>query len=317
MTRTQIRMMALALTACACLLASCSEESRPTPTQPARVAESLTVTGARDLAEGETVALVASVRWSTGVTETVTDGVAWSSDDSRIASVDQRGVVTAVAPGDGRIRATLNAVSGTAGVTVRARRRTISGIVHESFPTEATALRGATVTATEASGKVLSVVTDAGGRFTLQEVATDARLTVDAPGYASAAFTPGPTDAPLSLALTPTQREIRESFDYVSRAAGFVTQRSYRVAVHSAGELRAAYVNSYDSASGQEFTCLEVRDAANHVLAQGHGSYDIPAGPVRLAVTPGYYDVKFYGCGSTRGSASNIAAYAGEIKHPS
>ena len=225
--------------------------------------------------------------------------------------------MTALAAGEGRIRATLNAVSGTTGVTVRARRRTITGIVHESFPTEGTVIRGARVIATEVSGSVQSVVTDAEGRFTLLEVSTNARLAVEAPGYESAAIAQDAAGAVLSVALAPALREIREGFEYISpRPAEIITERRFRVAVHHDGELRAAYTSSYDSASAQAFTCLEVRDAANRVLSSGQGQYDLAAPPIRLAVKPGSYDVRFYGCGGI-GLGSNMAAFSGEIKHPS
>ena len=77
MMSMQVRLVTLAVTACASLTASCSERpptAQPS-TQPTRVAEAITVTGARELAEGETVTLAASVRYSSGVTEPVTDGI--------------------------------------------------------------------------------------------------------------------------------------------------------------------------------------------------------------------------------------------------
>ena len=226
--------------------------------------------------------------------------------------------MTALAAGEGRIRATLNAVSGTTGLTVRARRRTVSGIVHESFPTEATAIRGARVSATEASGSVQSVVTDAEGRFTLVDVSTNARLAVEAPGYESAAVAQDPGSASLSVALVPALREVRESFDYITpRQTAHIPQHRFHVAVHHAGELRAEFTNSSQLASAQAFTCLEVRDATNRVLWHSRGQYNIPAFPARLVVTPGYYDVSFYSCGSPGFTQVSMVGFAGAIKHPS
>jgi len=307
--------------ACAILLLACSDSAPPTT--PAPLVEAITIDGARSLAEGETLTLVATVRWAGGRTEVVTDGVTWSSEDPRIVSVNERGVVTAVGPGDGRIRATYKTSSGTTAVTVVAGARSITGRVHESWPTEDIRIGGATVIGIDSSGNTQSAVTDGSGHFTMRLARGVARIIVAAAGYETATTSVelgGASDGELLLPLLPVRREIRLTFPYVlPPPSTFPEQRSYRLAVHHSGELRAMYSNSYESASAQAFTRLEIRDANNHVLAHSRGSYDIPAAPIRLQVEPGIYEVKFFvsdpvGVHPPRVS---LAGFAGEIKHPS
>ena len=130
------------------LVAGCSGSS----TKPSATLTSLTVDGARTLTEGESVTLSATAHYADGSSQAVTSGVSWASDDVRIATVDARGVVTAISAGQSQIRATFNTVSGTTAVRVNAAPRSVSGKVHESFPTESVAIAGATVTAVGADG---------------------------------------------------------------------------------------------------------------------------------------------------------------------
>jgi hypothetical protein len=307
----------VATTAVMGLAMACSNApSSPSPS--ARTAESITVTGARSLVEGETVALAVTVRWSTGVTEPITDGVQWASDDPQVAVVDSRGVVTAAGPGDGRIRATFNALTATVTIGVAPALRTISGAVHESAPTEHVAIGAATVSATDARGNTQSTVTDSSGRFSLRLVRGVAQVSVTAAGFEPSTAPVNITEAPLSLALAPVRREIRLSFDYIyPEPKTFIEQRTYRINVHHAGELRAEYTRSYQTASPQAHTCLEVRDAANRTLMQRRGAYDIPAS-LRMPIAPGVYEVKFSSCTPWGGPPTQtLAAFAGELRHPS
>ena len=292
------------------------------PTEPGRVAESVTISGSRSLTQGEATTLVATVRWSTGASESVTEGVAWVSDDPRTASVDQRGVVIAVAPGESRIRATVNTVSGTTLLTIVAGSQTFHGIVHESLPTEQQTIAGATVTGVDAAGTTQAVITDGSGRFTLRLVPGIARITVAAPGYETAKTSADLTVTELSLALAPELREVRESFDYIlptyPPSSAVINQRSYRISVHHAGELRAGYTVSWAGASAQAHTCLEVRGANSRLLDRSHGTYDNAATPIRLDVSPGVYEVKFSSCNPYGPEPiQDLAAFGGEIKHPS
>jgi len=309
---------ALAAIGSASLFLGCSDHSPQSPTQPARRAESVTLGDVRNLTEGETVALVATVRWSTGVTEVVSDGITWASDDPRIASVDQRGVVTAVAAGESRIRATVNSVTGTAAVRIFAGPRTHSGRVHESLPTEQNGIAGATVTGVDRAGNTQSVITDSGGRFTLRLVTGPAQITVAAPGFETTTTAAELADTELSLSLAPLLREVREAFESSHpNPPMLLEERTYRFAVHHAGELRATYTGGWDVASAWTQACIEARDANDRVLALTRGVYDGAPAPIRLDVVPAIYTVKFFRCHPFNALVINLVAFAGEVRHPS
>ena len=293
-------------------LAGCGDAK--TPAGPARVIESVTIGGARPLVEGETNTLVATVRWSNGTTETPTSGVAWVSDDPRTASVDQRGVVTALAAGDGRIRATYNSVTGTTSFRVNARAREFSGRIHQSIPTEDVPVAGATVAATGADGSSQSAVTDGTGRFTLSLVPGAAQFTVSAAGYETATTTVDLTGADISLPLVPVARDVHEKFEPPAAAAD-IRSRTYRITVHHAGELRAAYTGSSALASDWAFVSIEVRDGANQRLAFSVGQYDLSPDPIRLSVSPGVYEVTFAALESRGGGSIPFGKFSGELKY--
>jgi hypothetical protein len=306
---------ALALTA-ATLVSACGES--PTKSSPA--VASLTIDGARSLVEGETLTLTATAHLSNGAAEPVSTGLTWVSDDPRVATIDARGVVTAVSAGQSQIRATFSSVSATTAVRVTAAPRSVSGKVHESFPTESVAVAGATVSAVGADGATASATTDASGAFTMRLVPGAARLTVAAAGYETSSTSAEVTAGDLSLSLVPVLREVTESFDYVyPRPSQFINARTFRFNVHRAGSLNARFTQSYELASAQASTCIEVRDSGNRVLAHADGQYDNPAGPIELAVVPGIYTVVFSSCnqwGYANWHPETMAAWGGAVKHP-
>jgi hypothetical protein len=237
--------------------------------------------------------------------------------------VDGRGVVTAVAVGEGRIRASFNPVNSTLSIAVSSGPATVTGRVSESRPTEHVMVGGATVTAVDAAGRTESAVTDAGGRFTVRLIPGLVRFTVTARGYEpmTTSADVGRSGTDLSLGVTPELREIRTGFS-IDRSAppSMVAQRTFRADVHHAGELRAAYSGSITSASAQRHTCLEVRRRSdNRVIAAARGDYDIPAGPIQVQVVAGEsYEVKFYSCNPFGPDVIvSMASFSGEIKHPS
>jgi hypothetical protein len=290
------------------------------PVQPSATVAvtSVTVEGAHSLAEGNTLTLTATVHWSNGVTAAATSGVSWVSDDPRVATVDARGVVTAVKAGQSQIRATFDSVSGSTALQVTAVAVRVSGKVHESAPTEDVGVAGATVTAVGADGAGVSAVTDASGAFTLNLVPGVAQFSVAAPGYETATASVDTTAGSLSLPLVPVLQEMRESFDTISPPpAQVIDSRTFPIKVHRAGEIVVAYTKSYDLASAQAFTHLEVRDASNRVLAQTAGAYDAWAPPIRVSVAPGAYVVKFFTANPYDGTAAvSLAGFGGEVKHP-
>jgi hypothetical protein len=299
----------------------CSDDPPSQPTTPTATVESVSISGGRDLVEGETVTLSVSIRWSNGSTGPVSDGVTWTTEDSSVATVTNRGGVTALAPGEARIRATFNNVAGATTLKVTPGARIVTGRVHESRPTEHIGVPGARVTVVSSDGTSETAVTDAAGDFSVRLKPGSVRVTVTASGYDALATdvlaAPG---AALSLAVVPTAQEVRISFPYIH--TGYpnnpprIQQRTFRIDVHHSGELRAAYTGSYELASAQALTCLEVRDSANRVLASSQGQYDISPRPARLNVVAGQsYEVKFFLCPAGV-SGVTLAAWSGEVKHP-
>lgn len=218
----------------------CSDDPPSQPTTPTPTVESVSISGARDLAEGETLILTVSIRWSSGTTETVSDGVTWTTEDSSVATVTNRGGVTAHTPGEARIRAMFNNVTGATTVKVLPAARVTIGRVHESRPTEHIGMPGARVTVVSSDGTTETAVTDGAGNFSVRLKPGAVQMTVTASGYDALAtevlVTPG---APLSLAVVPTAREVRISWPYIfPPPSPPIRQRTFRIDVHHAGELR-------------------------------------------------------------------------------
>ena len=281
------RLVTVLLVSVAATSIGCSDDPPSQPTTPTPTVESVSISGGREMVEGETLTLTVSVRWSSGATETVSDGVTWTTENSSVASVTNRGGVTALAPGEARIRATLNSVAGTTMLKVSPGARVATGRVHESRPTEHIGVPGARVTVVSSDGTTETAVTDRAGSFSVRLKPGVVRVTVTAPGYDALATeevaSPG---VPLSLALVPTNQEVRIAFPSISTGPvnnnpPQIQQRTFRIDVHHPGELRADYTGSYTSASAQGFTCLEVRDSSNRVLA--HRRADTTAPPARFA----------------------------------
>jgi len=295
----------------ATLVAACSERN---PAAPDRVVQSIVVNGAHSLTEGETLTLTATVTFANETSEVVADGVTWSSDNTSVLTVSDRGVVTAAGPGEARIRATYRNVNGTAAVSVAGGVLEVRGRVHESSPTEGVGVSGATVTAIDSRGDTQTAVTDGVGNFSIRSRSGSASLTVTAAGYETSTTSVNISRGnDLSLAVVPVLRDVLISFSPSSPALP-LTQRHYRVKIHHAGELRAEFNVSYASASAQKFTNIEVRDADQQVLAATKGYYDQAAPGIRLRVQPGEYEVKFYI--SDRIDILSLTSWGGEVRHP-
>jgi hypothetical protein len=87
----------------------CSNTTTPPTPVPVTVTESrLIIAGVRALTEGDTAALTVSVGVPGGGSKAVAEGasVRWSSDNKTIATVSDRGVVTAVQTGFATITVT-------------------------------------------------------------------------------------------------------------------------------------------------------------------------------------------------------------------
>jgi hypothetical protein len=313
--------MAIVLTAG--VLAGCSDKKTQTPTAPTtptRQAQSLSISGSATLEESETVTLGVSVRYSTGATETVTQGVVWLAENPAVATVNANGVVTALAPGQGGIRATFDGVSATFTLTVRAGSGLIGGRVHESKPTESIGIARATLTAVDANGTSQSATTDADGNFTMRLSNGPAAFSIAAPGYEAAQVLvsiPRDRGSALSLSLTPSFKNVVDVHERNLSAAP-TNQRIYKVPVHHAGLLTVQITDAGALSDGWDNGFLEVRDDRNVLVAQQRGSFDIDPFIQITAVAGTMYEVKLLV--ASRFSPSfvfNVYRLAFEIKHPS
>jgi uncharacterized protein YjdB len=79
---------------------------------------SISIQGAQSLAAGTSEQLGAQGTYSDQSTQTITSQVTWQSSDTTIASVSNSGMLTSLKAGTVTITASMNSVSGSAGVTV-------------------------------------------------------------------------------------------------------------------------------------------------------------------------------------------------------
>ena len=302
--------LAIALASSAC--------SGSPPTTPSSVPQSLLISGPRVLLEGETGTFSATVQFSDGSSRVVADGVSWSSDDPRVATISQQGNANALFAGDTRIRATYGSLGGSSQLSVEAGARVVTGRVHESAPTEEVRIAGATVTAMDSAGVTSSVATDPEGAFVLTLRPGMARLTVVASEYETSQVTVDvpPEGTSLSLPLVPVSRQVILTFHYIyPPTPDLVRQRTYRLDVYHPGLLEARYSRSWQSASAQGNTCVEVRDRANRIVAGSQGMYDNPA-QLRVDVAAGAFEVKFFVCSVYGFTPSfDLQGWGGEVRY--
>jgi uncharacterized protein YjdB len=82
------------------------------------VLNSISILGAGPLAAGVSEQLGAQGAFTDNTTQSITGQVTWQSSDPTVASIDGSGLLTAVKAGTITVTASMNSVSGTAGVTV-------------------------------------------------------------------------------------------------------------------------------------------------------------------------------------------------------
>jgi len=105
--------------------------STTTPTPGSSLPNSLIIGGVRALQEGDTITLTLSVSIPGGPLKDVAEDapVTWSSSNTAIATVSDRGVVTALKTGNVDINASFDQLAATASVTVTPGPRTFYGSV--------------------------------------------------------------------------------------------------------------------------------------------------------------------------------------------
>jgi hypothetical protein len=175
--------------------------SAPTPTSVTGVI----IDGVPDSpAFGDSAQLVAKVVLENGVQKQLADP-AWKSSDPSIVSVAPSGMVTFVSVGTSEITVSSGGLFTSAAVHVTT---TITGVVHESAPTENVLLPGATVDVQgcpTCPAESRRVITDDTGRFALRGVdVLGFSVSVVKPGYLETthSVTQLPRDQHLDFSLT-------------------------------------------------------------------------------------------------------------------
>lgn len=171
----------------------------PTPVHSVTV-----VPGTATLSPGATAQLLAQVMDSAGH---VLNGrsVSWSSDQAAVASVSAAGLVSAVAPGQARITATVEGKSGSAAISVTPTPVASLALSPASLSLQVGANQRLTATARDAQGNVLSgrVVTWLSGGPTVATVDPSGLVTAIGLGTALIIATCEGRQASASVSVTP------------------------------------------------------------------------------------------------------------------
>ena len=201
-----------ALLAAFLLLSTCGREDpvgprAPTPT-PSPSAIEVTPSTALLTALGQTVRLAASVPLPGGGSVPASDA-SWTSSDAAVASVDARGLVTAVNNGEAQVRASLGGLSDTAAVTVQQHlsRMTLEGPSRSMIPGDTLRLSASTLDArgNRIEGLVLQLVWSSSNEA-IAVVDTSGLVTAVGPGRVLITASTGIKRATRSITVIPDER---------------------------------------------------------------------------------------------------------------
>src|SRR5262245_36875881 len=263
------------------MAAGCSNPTTP-PSPVPSTPTGLIIDGVRALEEGETAALTLSVSIPGGASKAVAADalVTWSSSNKAIATVSDRGVVTAVRTGKADISAAFDQLRATATVTITPGPRIFPGLVRQ-IPDRIGVQ--ATITAADSRGVTQTVESDRNGHFLIRLPNGPARLTVKASGYETSDMALDiSSDTSLRLGLLPVGSGVRERLGVAwedwpgGGPLPPVGQASLSFVVNQPGMIRthvdACVLGCY--ASEMALLCAEIRDGRNRVLSSTRGFYD-------------------------------------------
>jgi Bacterial Ig-like domain (group 2) len=194
----------------------------PAPAIPAPT--SVTITGLpSSFTVGQSVQLTASATLPDGTHLNATGQVTWQSSATAVVTVSGAGLLTVTAPGEADVSATLQGVRGIVHLVVAkpaplVPTYDITGVVHESAPTENVLLSGATVGIHFAGCPTCphegqETTTDDQGRFTLPGIETAGfTLWARKPGYEATPFNVAqlPRDQHPDVSVSPLFAIIRQ-----------------------------------------------------------------------------------------------------------
>jgi len=205
----------------ACVAASgCG--SNPTSTQPTpsagRTVTAVSISGPASPASGSVTSYTATATYSDGTTQDVTATASWASSTTNVCQVSATGVVTTVTAGTCDLSASVGTVRGTLRLTVPEKPAptfVIQGQVHETAPTQSTAVPNARIEIV--GGPLASQVftTGADGRFVLPAVSAPGfDVYIKRQGYEDFRYHVGelPRDATADIALMPEAGQVNVTF---------------------------------------------------------------------------------------------------------
>jgi carboxypeptidase family protein/Big-like domain-containing protein/all-beta uncharacterized protein len=178
-----------AVASIAATVAACAKNNNSSnpPTTPSPTVTSVAVTGSAPLV-GLSAQLTATASLSNGTTQNVTSQATWQSSNTTLATVNNAGVVTGVAPGEVDITATYQSVAGRSRLTIVNATYSLSGTVTDA--TSGGILPNINMQITSGPSTGLATKTDAAGAYTLTGVlAGAATVSASAVGYETQAKT--------------------------------------------------------------------------------------------------------------------------------
>ena len=263
--------------------AGCSNSTTP-PSPVPSTPNALIIGGVRALEEGATVTLTVSVSIPGGALKDVPEdaAVTWSSSNKSIATVSDRGVVTAIRTGKVDIKASFEKLSATANVTVTPGPKNFPVLVRQ-IP-DRIGIPGATVTVVNASGVTQSFQADKFGQFYVRLPYGPTRFTVTASGYETSDLSMDVRfESNLRFGLLPLGSGVREqtgvSWDDWRGGpipGAPVRQASLSFVVNQPGMIRTYVDACLGGCTASEMTllCAEIRDSSNRVVSSTRGFYD-------------------------------------------
>jgi Bacterial Ig-like domain (group 2) len=305
--------------------AGCSNSTTP-PSPVPSTPNALIIGGVRALEEGATVTLTVSVSVPGGALKDVPEdaAVTWSSSNKSIATVSDRGVVTALRTGKVDIGASFDQLSAIASVTVTPGPPIFSGYVYE-IPTRI-GIQGSSIAVVDASGQTRTIQTQF-GQFTVRLPTGRTRFTVTASGYESTELSidVSNTTGTLQLGMLPLGSDVRERAGVPWEEwhggpipGAPVRQASLSIVVNQPGTIRT-YVDACLSgclASEMALLCAEIRDSSNRVVLLSRGQYDNGPGIPNFQTKGGErYEIKIGVC-SEFDPAYSMKRYYIDVTHP-
>ncbi len=298
--------------------------SNATPSTPSSVSD-LKIEGVPStLRIGETAQLTASVVLADGLTKNATTSVEWQSSDADVATVSAGGVVRAIGLGIADITASVQEHRAAARVAVRPVQFLVSGVVHETPPTESQSIPNATIAATDSQGESASVQTDGAGHFDVLLSEGPAKVAVSASGFEPVEFTTAVVrdrsgiPADLSVGLAPVLRQIVEQWETPCCDGNFGLSVNRSIPVHHAGMMSVSAYLCFAGCGASEFmySCVDVRDSHGTVIAHAIGAYDYGATVSVVVRGAESYRLDAYLCHQLN-PEWRIKSYFISITHPS